>query len=149
MLTILRRFGLPLDDLKTIYIGFIRPLVEYAVPVWHPGLTEIQHNALERVQKRALRIMLGSQYNSYSDAMSTCKLPELRKRRDQICIKFANTLLDQPKFRNWLPSIRSECHTYKLRNADLMSIPKTRTQRYANSPIPYMVKLWNRDDPDV
>ena len=51
MLTTLKRFGLPIQDLKTIYIGFIRPLVEYAVPAWHPGLSEQQHLALERFQK--------------------------------------------------------------------------------------------------
>ena len=38
MLTTLRRFGLAIKDLVTIYVGFIRPLLEYAVPVWHPGL---------------------------------------------------------------------------------------------------------------
>ncbi len=42
MLTRLERFGLSVEDLVTIYVGFVRPLLEYAVPVWHPGLTEIE-----------------------------------------------------------------------------------------------------------
>ena len=45
----LRRFGLPVEDLKTLYTGFIRSLVKYAVPAWHPGLSEQQHSALERI----------------------------------------------------------------------------------------------------
>ncbi len=149
MLTILRRFGLTLQDLKTIYIGFIRPLVEYAVPVWHPGLTEQQHYALERVQKRALKIILGNNYCSYADAMDKCQLQELRKRRNQICIQFADKLLKDPKFREWLPRFRGEISRYNLRDANLLSTPRIRTQRYANSPIPYMVSLWNKGSSDV
>ena len=145
MLTTLKRFGLSLDDLKTIYTGFIRPLVEYAVPAWHPGLTEHQHDALERVQKRACKIILGKKYTSYQDALVLCQLTDLRSRRDQICLKFANKLLEHPDFRSWLPNNRKEETGRCLRNADHLSLPKVRTQRYVRSPIPFMVQLWNKE----
>ena len=145
MLTTLKRFGLSLDDLKTIYTGFIRPLVEYAVPAWHPGLTEHQHYALERVQKRACKIILGKKYTSYQDALVLCQLTDLRSRRDQICLKFANKLLEHPDFRSWLPNNRKEETGRCLRNADHLSLPKVRTQRYSRSPIPFMVQLWNKE----
>ena len=77
MLTTLKRFNLPLQDLITIYVGFIRPLLEYSVPVWHSSLTNVQTAALERVQKRALRIMLRQQYISYRDALQVCSLDSL------------------------------------------------------------------------
>ena len=151
MLTTLKRFGMPLEDLRTIYIGFIRPLLEYAVPVWHPGLTEQQHMALERVQKRACRIMLGKNYISYhknyisyQDALCHCNLHELRHRREKICFQFTNKLLESPKFRPWLPSFRGETGR-TLRNANHLSIPRVRTERHANSPIPYMVRQWNQE----
>lgn len=38
MLSSLKRFGLCITDLVTIYVGFVRRLLKYAVPVWHPGL---------------------------------------------------------------------------------------------------------------
>ena len=145
MLTTLRRFGLPVEDLKTIYIGFIRPLVEYAVPAWHPGLSEQQHAALERIQKRACRIMLGNKYDSYVDALEQCKLTRLRSRREQICLQFMDKLMKNPAFRSWLPRSRGEDTGRSLRNSHLLSIPKTRTERYARSPIPYMVRLWNAE----
>lgn len=143
MLTTLKRFGLPIEDLKTIYIGFIRPLAEYAVPAWHPGLSEHQHYALERIQKRACRIMLGTKYGSYIDALEQCQLTNLRTRREQICLQFINKLVKSPAFHNWVPNTRGVDTGKSLRNSNLLSIPKTRTERYANSPIPYMVKLWN------
>ena len=89
-----KRFGLSVEDLVTIYIGFVRPLLEYAVPVWHPGLTEKQHLALERIQKRACRIILGCSYSSYQDALVICNMPDLRSRRDKICLDFAIKLYE-------------------------------------------------------
>jgi hypothetical protein len=144
MFTTLKRFGLPIQDLKTIYIGFIRPLVEYAVPAWHPGLSEQHHLSLERIQKRACRIMLsGDKYLSYHDALEQCQLTKLRARRDEICLQFIKKLMEAPAFRNWLPGTRGEDSGRVLRNSNLLSFPRIRTERYAKSPIPYMVKLWN------
>ena len=54
MLKILKKFNLSVEDLLTIYIGYVRSLLENAVPVWNAGLTIRQSNELEQVQKRAL-----------------------------------------------------------------------------------------------
>ena len=72
-------FRLPNDDLLLIYKGYIRPLVEYAVPVWHSGLTTAQTNKLEGIQKRALKLILGYRYNSYANALVMTSLNPCRK----------------------------------------------------------------------
>ena len=41
-------------DIVVIYCSVIRSILEYACPVWHPGLSEKQETDLERVQKRCL-----------------------------------------------------------------------------------------------
>ena len=41
----------------------------------HPGLSG--HYALERIQKRACRIMLGTKYDSYINALEQCQLTNL------------------------------------------------------------------------
>ena len=107
-LTTLRHFGLPVEDLKTIYIGFIRPHVDYAVPAWHPGLSEQQHAALERIQKRACRIISGNKFDSYVDALEQCQLTSLRARREQICLQFMDKLMKNPALRSCLPRSRGE-----------------------------------------
>ena len=33
----------------TLYSWYIRTILEYAAPVWHPGLTQAQHNSLEKI----------------------------------------------------------------------------------------------------
>ena len=146
MLSILKRFGLSINDLVTVYVGFVRPLLEYAVPVWHPGLTQQQHDALERIQRRACRIIMGCNYISYQDALLMCNISDLGQRRYKICLDFANSLLSSNDFRNWLPNSRSvDTNNYmSLRNSDQLTVPKSRTQRYRNSAIPYLIRIFNQ-----
>ena len=64
-------FGMPTTDLVTIFVGYVRPLLQYACPVWHHGITKTQRDPIERVQKRALRIILGHNYISYAKGGGT------------------------------------------------------------------------------
>ena len=57
-LRILKRSGASLKDLITVYCAFIRPHLEYARQVWHFSLPQYLADAIESVQRRALRIAL-------------------------------------------------------------------------------------------
>ena len=61
----LSSFGLPVDELVNIYVLYIRSVVEYCAVVWHSALTEANRYAIERVQKVAIKIILGEDYESY------------------------------------------------------------------------------------
>ena len=54
----LKRSGVPAKDLRTIYCSFIRPVMEYACPVWHSSLTMELQKEIEHVQRRAQRIII-------------------------------------------------------------------------------------------
>jgi len=45
------------DDLLCFYSTVIRPVLEYACPVWHLSLTAAQTKALESLQRRVLSII--------------------------------------------------------------------------------------------
>ena len=49
-------FGASWDELKNIYILYIRSLLEQSCTVWHSGLTEENCQDLERIKKTALKI---------------------------------------------------------------------------------------------
>ena len=124
-------FRLPNDDLLLIYKGYIRPLVEYAVPVWHSGLTTAQTNKLEGIQKRALKLILGYRYNSYANALVMTSLESLQERRVNICCKFGKSLLNSKEFQHWLPQPRLEqslqerrVETFVVNLANHSSTPK-------------------------
>ena len=143
LLKLLKRFKLPMDDLITIFSGFVRPLAEYAAPVWHPGLTAKESAALERVQRRACKIILGNQYTQYDEALELCKLSTLFDRREQLCLNFFKSLMKSERFHSWVPPKKSTIHNRDLRNSNKLSVPRCRTTRCQKNPLIYMANMWN------
>ena len=62
-------FGADLDDMKNIYILYIRSLVEQSCTVWHSALTKENSQDLERIQKTSLKIIFKENYKTYEHAL--------------------------------------------------------------------------------
>ncbi|CAB4010558.1 Hypothetical predicted protein [Paramuricea clavata] len=85
ILRVLRRGGIPPHDLITIYYALIRSTLEYCCTVWHCGLPMYLSEQVEKIQKRALRIILPGR--SYGEAQEMLQCPRLDIRRDELCEK--------------------------------------------------------------
>ena len=141
MLRLLKRHNLPWKDLITVYTCYVRPVLEYAVPVWNGALTANQKLRMERLQKRALRIIFGRNYTTYNEMLIRCNLSSLEERRTQLCSSFIRkTLNDTPQFRQYLPPINNNRF---LRNTNKIPNLKCKTTRMQNSSLPYLVNLYN------
>ena len=78
------------DIWKNMYVSLVRPHLEYAVSVWKPRLRR-DIDALERVQKRALRIPYELQrLDGYNERLSAVGLTTLEVRRDRVDLIQAN-----------------------------------------------------------
>ena len=67
----------------TAYLSVVRPVLEYACPVWHTNLQQYLSDNIESIQKRALKcIFRGSSYN---EILCNVGLQTLKDRRDCIC----------------------------------------------------------------
>jgi len=80
-------------------ISVFRPVLEYAVAVWHTSVTADLSDQLEVVQKRALRIHIifgGSSFTNESCEYFTYALDisPLSARRGDLAMRFFQTLLD-------------------------------------------------------
>ncbi|KAI8481604.1 hypothetical protein Bbelb_407040 [Branchiostoma belcheri] len=64
---------------------------EYAAPVWRSGLTASQSSRIERIQRRAVRIILGPNYSNYADACTQLGLASLHVRRSNAAAETTNT----------------------------------------------------------
>ena len=142
MLNRLKRFGLPVEDLVSVFVSYVRPVVEYATPVWHGSLTAEQSDRLENIQKRACRIILGIKYDSYTEALELTGLQRLSIRRLHLCTNFAVQCSESERYSDWFPMNRST-HSMRLRQTKVYQEFRSRTKRYGDSPIPFMCRLLN------
>ena len=144
ILCILKKFHAPTHDLLTIYLMYIRPLLEYASPSWSSALTVQQSDQIERIQRRACRIILGyNNYSEYSRALEFLNIPSLKQRRNQLLEKFARTLV-LSRHRSLLPPLCSSLPNFRpLRSNRGLFNPTCRTSRYEKSAVPQMVKIIN------
>ena len=137
--------GVKPNDLILIYKLYILPILEFGAVVWSSGLTLTQIRSLERVQKRALRIIVYPNVLPYSDLLSSLNILSLSERRNQLVIKFALNLITSKRHRHMLPPNRQSTCNHNLRNSNNLDLtmPKMHTQRYKQSPVPSMIRLIN------
>ena len=99
---------------------------------------------LERLQKAAIRIINGKQYESYSSTLKELGMVSLAERRDILCLKFAKKSLKVENFGHLFP-VSSKSHEMKTRHSDIFKINKGFGKRYMQSAIPSMQRILNRD----
>ena len=144
MLTILRQFRADLSDLRSIYISFIRPTLEYCSQLWHPGLTHQQEQEIERVQKRAFKIMIGyDDYTDYTSACQTLSLETLKERRDAAFNKLASDILSDSAHPLYPTEQLVNGAGLPLRRQRKFVVPRAATERYRKSPVPALISLMN------
>ena len=141
-LWILRRlqlFDLSAHELFDVYIKEIRSILEYAVPVWHSGITRKEAAQIESVQKLALKIILKKEYSSYSGACSFFNTVTLEERRLAICTKFAmkNLKSNNSLFTPYTP------HPGLRKRKILVNEFRCNTLRFQRSSLPFLASLIN------
>ena len=137
----LKKSGANEEELLDIYCKHIRSILEYAATVWHAALTNENTTDIERVQKSALAIIMGSNYISYENALKTLNMDKLSTRRKTLCLKLANKAFKSERFSSWFTPDQNAHNTRrkvkKAKNA------QTRTQRFKKSSLPYMTQILN------
>ena len=141
-------FGASVDDLKIIYILFIRSLLEQSATVWHSRLTEENSNDLERVQKSAMKIILQDKFIGYKNALNKLDLPTLSDRREQLCLSFALKCVKHPKTLKMFP-LNDKTHEINTRNREKYEVQHANTERLKMSSIIYMQNLLNQHEAKI
>jgi hypothetical protein len=67
---------------KSLYTTFLRPHLEFAVAVWSPYL-KVDISILEKVQRRATKLIPELRSLPYEDRLSIIGLTPLEERRDR------------------------------------------------------------------
>ncbi len=90
-LKLLKRSSVTVNDLLQYYKAIIRPVIEYACPVWQSGLTVEQRSRLESIQRRALHIISGSL--DYEPNCVLYDIETISARLDNLTRSFLNVSL--------------------------------------------------------
>ena len=91
-MTLLSSAMMPAQNMLKVYTAVVRPVTEYACPVWHVGLTREQSGRLESIQRRALDI--GFPDVSYGDALMQSGISRLDARRENLSRTFFFDILE-------------------------------------------------------
>jgi len=83
ILWFLKKLGVSEDDLVHYYQTVVRPVLEYACPVWHSSLSNQKTKLLEDVQRRALQIIVRK--SPYAEACCMLGIQSLADRRSELC----------------------------------------------------------------
>ena len=114
------------------YCTCIRPVVEYASPVFHYGIPIYLCKDIERIQRRAMKIIFPTK--SYAEALSHSKLLTLEERRQIACDKLFKEIMEDKnhKLHPLLPDPNTDV-AYSLRTSRTFKIPKCKTERFKKS----------------
>ena len=137
----LKALGAGPEELVDLYVKQIRCLLELAAPAWHGSLTQAEKGDIERVQKCALRIIFGSAYESYMNALEMANLENLDTRRENLCLKFARKASKNSKFKFWFKQ-KPKLSTRQVQEEYYQ--PIARTDRLLKGPLSYLTRLLNR-----
>ena len=139
----LKKLGADQEDLLDVYAKQVRSICEFAAPVWHSSLTGEDRLSIERIQKSALHIILGHDYNSYRAALRRTGLDSLFERSRKLCKNFSRKALKHPKFSKWFKPdpgySKTRSETKKLCEVVAWH------DRYEDSPLSYLTALLNQD----
>ena len=138
-------FGVSVEDLKTIYFLFIRSHLEQSATVWHSSLTQENCSDLERVQKSAVKLILGTKYNGYEKSLRKLGMEKLSERREQLCLNFARKCVKNPKTKHMFPE-NIKKHNMQTRSGEKFKVYYANNERFKKSSIIYMQNLLNQEE---
>ena len=138
-LKILRRACTRQADALNFYITVIRPILDYACPVWHSMITKRLSSKIEAQQMRAMRIIYGDL--GYEEALATAGIATLHDRREKLTREFFQSICQSSScLFHLMPPRRDPEPRLRLRSAREYPLPFCRTKRFQTSFLPYSLK---------
>ena len=133
---------LPASTLLPLYKSIVRPILEYAVAIWKPHLKK-DIDGLEKVQRRATKLVKGIKHLTYPERLKHLKLDSLtfrRRRNDMLQVfRILNKIdnLDKKTFFSPGLSASTRGHSAKLAK------PRARTNARLHTFSHRTINDWN------
>ena len=140
------KFKLDRKSLETIYLTFIRPLLEYGDVIWD-NCTQYEKNELDKIQNEAARITTGTtKLVSLDNLYKEVGWQTLHRRRQDHKITLFYKMFNQltPVYLSSLiPQQMNAISHHNLRNSNDIHTIRSNTSLYHNSFLPSTLRQWN------
>ena len=140
------KYKLDRKSLETIYIAFIRPLLEYGDSIWD-NCTQADKYELDKIQNEAARIATGvSKPVSINNLYKEICWESLQKRRNdhKVTLFFKMYYHLAPVYlSSFIPMQINDISRYNLRNSNNIQTIRAKTNQYNISFLPSTIKDWN------
>ena len=133
-LTQLKRAKAEEKDLLVFYKSIVRPHLEYSSQTWSSGITQTQSENIERVQRRALRIIYPDE-DSVS-ALRKSGLQTLQERRTKFSKKLFLEMQNENHVLNKLLPRKNDINM-RRRHTTKYPLPQVNSNRFKNSFLPH------------
>lgn len=134
------------SSVMTMYKSLVLPILSYASPVWCPWYQK-DIDMLERVQRRATRMIPGLGKHEYEDRLKICDLESLEDRRIKFDLVEAYKILNNTHGvpRETFFTYICEVHNINTRSADIDNLvtPISNLEIRRNFFSQRVVPLWN------
>ena len=145
MLRNLKKSGFTSDELVTIYKTMVRPVANYGAVEYHSTITDRQDEHLDGLQNNALKCIFGPGLSGRK-MREMAGIETLRKRRENICDKFAAKCAANPLFAKWFPLKNTRSSSRGVKQKEIYLESKARCDRLMNSPFFYFRRGLNRKE---
>ena len=108
------------------------------------SLTLADRQDLERIQRAALKVILGKDYDGYENSLKVLNMESLNQRRESMALKFVKNSFKNHNFSKLFP-LRKANHGMSVRNGEKYHVNITNTGRYKDSAVPFLQRLLNKD----
>ena len=147
-LWLLRRMstmGLDFSTILDYYLKEVRSHLELAAPAWHSNLTMKLSSDIERIQKIAVGIILGTYEHPYHISCTILGIEPLFLRRVSICLNFAKKTALSPLSRH-RDLFQKPSYKHDTRFKDEKFIEHVwNNGRFRDSPLPFLTRLLNNN----
>ena len=140
----LKALGASINQLLDTLHKQVLSVLWLGAPAWFSQLTQHERQDLDRVAKVGLRIIYGEAYSGFENMLQAASLLRPTVQLSRMTAKFAARSTKHPKFSKWFqPAAPKLVNTRSSNHTQLYTSVPARTERYRNSPIPYMTELLN------
>ena len=146
------QYSLDRRTLETIYLSFVRPVLEYGSVVWD-GCTQAEKDKIEKIQTAAARVVTGAMKGTSSlklhEETGWQSLAECRQNA-KLILMYKIVHNNAPSYLiDYIPQFPPTASNYSTRNRPSLYSFCARTSLFDKSFFPSTIRLWNQLSNDV